>query len=97
LTPRKSILAATRAFPAALPALEPLAFAGELKDRTMVHEPIDHRCRCHRIRKDVAPVGERKVGADRNVLAFVSPRDDLKEQVGRLAFERNVAKFVDQQ
>ena len=97
LTPVGSVLAAVSVFPAALACLKPLTFAGELKDGTVVDQAIDHRCRRHGIRKDVRPIGKREVGADGDALALVPARDDLKQQVGRLAFEWNVSEFIDQE
>ncbi len=70
-------MAAVRVFPAALTSLKPLALAGKLEDRSVVNEAIDHRRRCHRIGKDVRPIGEREIRTDGNALTFVKRRRKL--------------------
>ena len=53
------------------------------------------------IRKDVRPIGEREVGADgvRSGVRYRLYRDNLKQQVGRLAFSNgmHVSEFIDQE
>jgi len=89
-------LAVIRFFSVPLAGLEPLAFASELKDRVMVHETIDNGGRCHRIGKDIRPIGKREIRTNCDALSFVPARDNLKEQVGRFSLEGNIPKFIDQ-
>ena len=89
-------MAVIRFFSVPLAGLEPLAFASELKDRVMVHETIDNGGRCHRIGKDIRPIGKREIRTNCDALSFVPARDNLKEQVGRFSLEGNIPKFIDQ-
>lgn len=60
-------------------------------------EAINDCTRGHRIREDLRPLLERKVGGDGDARALVTLRDNLEEQVCRFSFEWYVTEFVDEQ
>jgi hypothetical protein len=70
-----------------------LAFEGD--HGGVVDEAIDERGGDHRVAEDFAPGFEAAVGGDDDRTAFVAARDEREEQVGGLAFKRQVADFVD--
>jgi hypothetical protein len=76
---------------------EAVALAGECKDSAVMHESVDDGRGGHLIGKDLGPLLERQVRRERDASTFVPLRDELKEQVGRLSFERNIPEFVDEQ
>ena len=61
----------------------------------MVDEPIDQSGGDHRVAEDLTPLLEAAVGGDDDRAAFVAAGDEGEEQVGGLAFEREVADLVD--
>jgi hypothetical protein len=61
----------------------------------VVDESVDERCGDHRVAEDLAPGLEAAVGGDDDRAAFIAARDEREEQVGGLAFERQVADLVD--
>ena len=58
-------------------------------------EAVDQGGGDHGVAEDLAPGFEAAVGGDDDRAAFVAARDEREEQVGGLAFERQVADFVD--
>ena len=61
----------------------------------VVDEPVDERGGDHGVAEDLAPGLEAAVAGDDDRAAFVAARDEREEQVGGLAFERQVADLVD--
>ena len=61
----------------------------------MVDEPVDQGGRDHGVAEDLAPLLEAAVAGDDDRAAFVAAGDEREEEVGRLAFEREVADLVD--
>ena len=61
----------------------------------MVDEPVDEGGGDHRVAEDLAPLLEAAVAGDDDRAAFVAARDERKQEVGGLAFEREVADLVD--
>ena len=76
---------------------EPVTFACECEDGTVMNEPIDDGGSSHLVRKDLRPFLEWKIGRERDAASFVTLRDELKEQISCFSFERNVSEFVDEQ
>jgi hypothetical protein len=74
-----------------------MALAGEREDDAVMDESIDDGGGSHLVGKDLRPLLERQVRRERDAAAFVPLRDELKEQVGCLSFERDVSEFVDEQ
>ena len=75
-------------------APEAVALAGELEDDAVVHEPIDHCAGGIGIGENLRPIGEREVCRETDACTFVSPRNDLEEQIGGLTLKRNVSELV---
>jgi hypothetical protein len=63
----------------------------------VVDEPVDQGGGDHRVAEDLAPLLEAAVARDDDRVAFVAAGDEREEQVGGLAFERQVADLVDDQ
>ena len=61
----------------------------------VVDEPVDEGGGDHRVAEDLAPGLEAAVAGDDDRAAFVAARDQGEEQVGGLAFQRQVADLVD--
>ena len=76
---------------------EAVALAAERDDVGVVNEPVDQRGGDHGVGEDLPPGLEAAVGRDDDRAAFVAARDQGEEQVGGLAFEREVADLVDDQ
>jgi len=74
---------------------EPVAVALEGEHVGVVDDSIDHRGRDNVVAEHVTPAGEGQVAAEDQRGVFVSGRDQLEEQVGRVLFERYVADLVD--
>jgi hypothetical protein len=62
-----------------------------------MNKTIDNCRRGHLVGKDLGPFFERQIGSECDAASLVALRDELKEQVGRLAFERDVPELVDEQ
>jgi hypothetical protein len=62
-----------------LSRFQTLAFTGELEDRAMMYESVNHRGGSHGIREDVGPIGKRKVRCDSDAASLVSTRNNLEE------------------
>jgi hypothetical protein len=69
-----------------------LAFEGE--DVGVVDEAVAQRGGDHGVGEDFAPGFEAAVAGDDDRAAFVAAGDEREEQVGGLAFEREVADLV---
>ena len=76
-----------------LPEAVALAFQGDHVG--VVDEPVDQCGGDHGVAEDLAPRLEAAVGGDDDRAAFVAARDQGEEQVGGLAFQRQVADLVD--
>jgi hypothetical protein len=76
---------------------EAVALAFEGDHGGVVHESVDQRGGDHRVAEDLAPGFEPAVAGDHDAAALVAARDQGEEQVRGLAFEREVADFVDDQ
>jgi hypothetical protein len=63
----------------------------------VVNEPVDEGGGDHGVAEDLAPGLEAAVAGDDDRAAFVAAGDQGEEQIGRLAFEREVADLVDDQ
>jgi hypothetical protein len=61
----------------------------------VVDEAVDERGGDHGVAEDLAPRFEAAIGGDDDRAAFVAAGDQGEEQVGGLAFERQVADLVD--
>ena len=78
--------------------LEPVAFAGDLHDRRVVQDPIEHGGGEHGVGCErVIPAPEAEVRGQHQRALFVAPRHDLEEQVGLFAAERQITDLVDDQ
>src|SRR4051794_30222154 len=62
-----------------------------------MNEPVDEGGGDHGVAEDLAPGLEAAVAGDDDRAAFVAARDQREEQVRRLALQRQVADFVDDQ
>ena len=66
--------------------------AAKQKDLGVFDKPIGNGSSNGRIEKDVAPVGERRIGRDNGTsFTAVSGRDDLVEEIRRLLIQAQVA------
>ena len=74
---------------------EAVALAFEGDHVGVVDEAVDERGGDHGVAEDLAPGLEAAVAGDDDRAAFVAARDEREEQVGGLAFERQVADLVD--
>src|SRR5204862_7556673 len=74
---------------------QPVALAFERDHGCVVDEPVDQGGGDHGVAEDLAPLLEAAVAGDGDRAAFVAARDQGEEQVGGLAFEREVADLVD--
>ena len=72
-----------------------VAFAFERDHGGVVDEPVDQCGGDHRVAEDLAPLLEAAVAGDDDRAALVAAGDEREEQVGRLAFEGEVADLVD--
>ncbi len=73
----------------------PVTLALDETDLGMMGEPIDQCRHAARVGEDVGPVAEGEVRRDDDRLVFISPRDDLEEQVRCARVVGEVADFVD--
>src|SRR5438477_2453198 len=69
---------------------ESVALAFERDHGRVVDEPVDQGGSDHRVAEDLAPLLEAAVRGDGDRAAFVAAGDESEEQVGGLAFEREV-------
>lgn len=76
---------------------EAKAFAIHLEDVAMVRESIQQGCRHAFALEDLAPFTEGQVAGDQQAAAFVAIGEDLEQQLGSGAAEREVAEFVHDQ
>ena len=73
------------------------AFAIHLEDMAMVGESIQ-QSRSHAFAlEDMIPIAERQVAGDQQAAAFIAIGEDLEQQFGSRAAEREVAEFVHDQ
>jgi hypothetical protein len=79
------------------PLAQAVALALEADDVGVVDESVDERGGDHGVAEDLAPGFEAAVAGDDDRAALVAAGDEREEQVGRLAFEREVADLVDDQ
>ena len=77
------------------PLAQAVALALEGDHVGVVDEPVDEGGGDHGVAEDLAPGLEAAVAGDDDRAAFVAARDEREEQVGGLAFERQVADLVD--
>lgn len=77
------------------PLTQSVALAFERDDVGVVDEAVDEGGGDHRVAEDFAPGFEAAVAGDDDRAAFVAARDECEEQVRGLAFEGQVADFVD--
>jgi len=63
----------------------------------MVEQAIEDRAGDHGIAEHLAPGAEALVAGDDDRAALVTARDQLEEQVGALAIDRQIADLVDQE
>jgi hypothetical protein len=72
-----------------------VALAFERDHGGVVDEPVDEGGGDHRVAEDLAPLLEAAVGGDGDRAALVAARHQREEEVGGLAFERQIADLVD--
>ena len=80
---------------AGAPFSESVALALEGDHVGVVDEAVDQRGGDHGVAEDLAPGLEAAVAGDDDRAAFVAAGDEREEEVGGLAFEREVADLVD--
>jgi hypothetical protein len=61
----------------------------------VVDEAVDQPSGDHGVAEDLAPGLEAAVAGEDDRAAFVAARDEREEQVGGLAFQRQVADLID--
>jgi hypothetical protein len=74
---------------------EAVALAAQGHDVGVVDEAVDQRGGDHGVGEDFAPGLKAAVAGDDDRAAFVAAGDQREEQVGGLAFQRQVADLVD--
>jgi hypothetical protein len=75
--------------------VQPVALGLEGDHGGLVDQPVDEGGGDHRVAEDLAPLLEAAVRDDDDRAALVAAGDEGEEQVGGLAFEREVADLVD--
>ena len=84
--------------PGAALVLEPVALALDADDGRMVQQPVEHRRGQHRVAGEgLIPRPEGQVRGQDHRALLVALGDDLEEQVGLFAPQRQVADLVDDQ
>ena len=63
----------------------------------MVEEPVEERGGDHGVAEDVAPRAEALVAREDDGAPLVAARDQLEEEIGAVAVDRDVADLVDDQ
>ena len=61
----------------------------------MVQQQVEDGARDHRVAEDVAPRAQALIARHDDRAPFVAARDELEEQIGALAVDRDVADLVD--
>src|SRR5215469_5794793 len=61
----------------------------------MVQEPVEDRAGDHGVAEHFAPGTETLIAGNNDRATLVTPRDQLEEQVGALAVNRQVADLID--
>ena len=74
---------------------EPVAVALDVNGDGVVEQAIEDRGRDHGIAEHLAPGPEALVAGEDDGAALVAARDELEEEVGALAVDRDVADLVD--
>jgi hypothetical protein len=74
--------------------LEPEAFSFDVDCNRMVQKPIENRAGDHVIAEDLAPGAKTLVAGNDDRTSLVATRDQLEEQIGALAIDRQVADLV---
>ena len=74
--------------------LKPEAFSFDVDGNRMVQKPIENRAGDHGVAEDLAPGAETLVAGNDDRTTLVAARDQLKEQIGALAVDRQVADLV---
>src|SRR5580704_10281116 len=78
--------------------LESEALAVDADDSRVVQDAIEHRGGQHAVAGESAvPTAEGEIRGENHRAAFVASLDDLKEQIGLLAAQRQIADLVDDQ
>src|SRR3974390_686519 len=78
--------------------LEPVALTSNLNDGRVVQDPIEHGGGEYSVaRKRLVPTAESEVRRQDQRALFVTARNDLEEQIGLLASERQKTDSVDDQ
>ena len=76
---------------------EPVALALDVDGDRVVQQAVEDGGGDHRVAEDVPPGAEALVAGDDDRAALVAAADELEEQVGALAIDRDVADLVDDQ
>ena len=63
----------------------------------MVQQPVEDRTGDYGIAEDLTPGAETLIAGDDDRTALVTARDQLEEQVGALAVDRQIANLIDDQ
>ena len=74
---------------------EPVAVAPDRDDVAVVEKAIEDGGSHHGVAEHGAPFPDGSVGRHEHGAALIASADKLKEQVGGIGLERQVAKFVD--
>jgi hypothetical protein len=78
--------------------LEPETLTINADDGRVVQDSIEHRGGQHAVAGESAvPAAEREIRSEYHRTAFIAPRDDLEEQIGLFAAQRQIADLVDDQ
>ena len=77
--------------------LKPEAFTFDVDRDRMVQQAVEDRAGDHGVAEDLAPGAETLVAGDDDRAALVAARDQLEEQIGALAVDRQIANLVTDQ
>ena len=75
--------------------LESETFAFDVDRDRMVEQTVEDGAGDYRVAEHLAPGTETLVAGDNDRTALVAARDQLEEQVGALAVDRQIANLVD--
>lgn len=77
--------------------LEPVRVAAHVDRDRVMEDPIEDGGRDHTVSEDVAPRAEALIARQDHRAAFVAATDELEEDIGGGAIDRQVADLVDDQ
>src|SRR5436190_12480266 len=74
---------------------EPIGIAPDVDGDRVMQDPVEDRGRNDAVAEDLAPAAEALVARENHRAPLVAAADELEEQVGAGAIERQVADLVD--